>query len=126
MWDFPQNKEIQDLAEAIYKKGGYIASVCHGIAGLLNLTDHKGEPLIKGRQITGFTNLEEVLNRTRHLIPFKTETELIKKGASFKKTFPFRAYALVDGHVITGQNPQSASAVTKLLIQELRNQGEHY
>ena len=58
MWDFPQNQALAELAEKIYQQGGYVTSVCHGIAGLLNLREANGDYLIKGKKVTGFTTAE--------------------------------------------------------------------
>ena len=65
MWDFPENAEIQAIAHSIYKAGGYLTSVCHGIAGLLNLKDEQGHYLIAGKKITGFTTSEEIIHPKR-------------------------------------------------------------
>lgn len=59
--DFPDNPEIKGIAQAIYMHGGYLTSVCHGIAGLLNLKNQEGQYIISGKKITGFTTAEEVL-----------------------------------------------------------------
>ena len=73
------------VAEAIYYAGGFITSVCHGAAGLLNLKDEEGQYLIKDKVVTGFTNEEEELNGTTTAVPFLTETELNQRGARYKK-----------------------------------------
>lgn len=120
IWDFPNNEDIQRIAESIYENDGYITSVCHGAVGLLNLRDKNGEYLIKDRNITGFTNEEERLNFTYSKVPYSTENELKKRGANYMKKFPFKEFAITDGRFITGQNPQSPRLVAKLLINELK------
>lgn len=120
VWDFPNNKELQSIAEGIYQAGGFVTSVCHGVAGLLNLKDEVGNFLISGKKITGFTHVEEILSGKVKKVPFGTEKEAIKRGADFQKKLPFTSFALRDGQLITGQNPMSGRAVAKLLIQSLQ------
>ncbi len=120
LWDYPEDKELMKVAEAIYYAGGFITSVCHGTAGLLNLKDEEGQYLIKDKVVTGFTNEEEELNGTATAVPFLTETELNQRGARYKKAAAFKEYAIRDGRIITGQNPQSPQKVAELLVAELR------
>lgn len=120
LWDYPEDKALMKVAEEIYDAGGFITSVCHGAAGLLNLKDEVGEYLIKDKIVTGFTNEEEELNGTTAAVPFLTETELNQRGARYKKDSAFKAFAVRDGRIITGQNPQSPQKVAELLVAELR------
>ncbi|MDV2080639.1 type 1 glutamine amidotransferase domain-containing protein [Marinobacter xestospongiae] len=120
MWDFPDDERLQDLAEAIYAEGGVIAAVCHGVAGLVNLEDEQGQPLIQGRTITGFSNTEEFFSGVKSQVPFFLEDELVLKGARYDKSWmPFKSYVLADGRIITGQNPSSARAVAEQLVAQL-------
>lgn len=116
IWDFPNNKELQDIAYSIYEQGGFIASVCHGVAGLLNIRDKAGRYLIDGKKITGFTKWEEILSGKLKKVPFITETEIKQRGADFQKKLPFTSYALQDDRFVTGQNPMSGRAVATLLL----------
>lgn len=116
MWDFPENKDLQTIAETIYANGGYVTSVCHGVVGLLNLKNDSGQYLIADRRITGFTNVEETLNGTRAHMPYLTETELVNRRAIVVKKRPLADFAVQDGQFITGQNPFSPRSVAKLLI----------
>lgn len=120
VWDFPNHGELQSIAEGIYQAGGFVTSVCHGVAGLLNLKDAAGNYLIAGRKITGFTHLEEILSGKAKKVPFGTEKEAVKRGADFQKKLPFTSFAIRDGQLITGQNPMSGRAVAKLLIKSLQ------
>ena len=119
MWDFPENAEIQAIARSIYKAGGYLTSVCHGIAGLLNLKDEQGHYLIAGKKITGFTTSEEIIAGKKKVVPFLNRTLAAAQGANFQKKRFYKSHALQDGQFITGQNPFSVRAVAKLLIEEL-------
>ncbi|MCG8317018.1 MAG: type 1 glutamine amidotransferase domain-containing protein [Pseudomonadales bacterium] len=120
MWDFKDNPDLKRAAEAIYTQGGVLSAVCHGVAGLINLEDEAGKPLIEGRKITGFSNLEEFLSGLNDEVPFHLQDELENKGASYKQSlFPFFSYSLTDGRIITGQNPASAKAVAVSLVKSL-------
>ncbi|MGQ7462729.1 type 1 glutamine amidotransferase domain-containing protein [Streptococcus suis] len=116
IWDFPDNKELQEIANSIYEQGGYISSVCHGVAGLLNIRARDGRYLIEGKKITGFTKWEEILSGKLKKVPFITETEVKKRGADFQKKLPFTSFSLQDGRFVTGQNPMSGRAVAKRLL----------
>ncbi|WP_283679860.1 type 1 glutamine amidotransferase domain-containing protein [Lentilactobacillus sp. Marseille-Q4993] len=120
MWDFPDDKQLQSIALAIYQQNGYVTSVCHGIAGLLNIKDESDNYLIDGRTITGFTKAEEILAGKKSVVPFFNKAEAEKRGANFKQKRAYKDYAVQDGHFITGQNPFSARSVAKLLIKEVR------
>lgn len=122
MWDFPDSEGLARLGLQIYGNGGYLASVCHGIAGLLFLRDG-GRYLVEGRNITGFTTTEEYLSGHSADIPFWNEDVAKEHGAVFHKKRPFAEYALQDGRLITGQNPQSPRAVARLLLQNLNRKG---
>nr|WP_242590371.1 type 1 glutamine amidotransferase domain-containing protein [Enterococcus sp. MSG2901] len=119
MWDFPKDLTIQNLATAIYDNGGYLVSVCHGVAGLLNIKDKSGNYLIEGKNITGFTTAEEILAGKKTVVPFLNQVEVEKRGGHFKKKRFYHEYAIKDGRILTGQNPFSVRAVAKLLIDEL-------
>ena len=120
MWDFPDNPALQKLALSIYDQGGYISSVCHGIAGLLNIKDHQGNYLINGKTITGFTRSEEILAGKQSVVPFLNQQVAQAHGAKFSKKRFYKEYAEKDGRLLTGQNPFSVRAVAKLLLNELK------
>ncbi|WP_243715851.1 type 1 glutamine amidotransferase domain-containing protein [Macrococcus brunensis] len=122
MWDFKDNIELQQIAEHIYQNGGYVTGVCHGIVGLVNLLDTQtGKRLIKGKKVTGFSNLEERLNRTKKHVPFLAEDSLKEAGAKYKAKRPMKEYVRTDGQIITGQNPTSAKKVAKELVKALKS-----
>lgn len=127
MWDFRGNAGLRRVSESIYRQGGVVASVCHGAAGLIDLKAEDGKPLIYGRRITGFSNLEETLSGVRSQVPFLLQDELVAQGAAYQKGFvPFLSYVVTDGRLVTGQNPGSSSEVAKevlRVIQALRDGG---
>lgn len=119
LWDFPENQELAHIAEKIYEGGGFVTGVCHGVVGLLNIKDESGKNLIDGKNVTGFTNTEEVLSGKSKKVPFSTEDALKKRGAIYQKKRFFSSYAVSDNRVITGQNPWSPKAVAELLLKEM-------
>lgn len=120
MWDFADNQALGKIGQRIYQQGGVLAAVCHGVAGLLAVTDQTGQPIIAGRKLTGFSNQEEWLSGMRGEVPFLLEDRLKKQGAVYSKGWlPFTAYVVTDDRIITGQNSQSPKAVAKAVIQRL-------
>jgi putative intracellular protease/amidase len=121
IWDFPENEALQSISRKIYEKGGVVSSVCHGAVGLMNIHLSDGSLLVQGKEVTGFSNEEEKLAELDKFVPFLTETELVSRGALYKKTDqPWASFAIEDTRLITGQNPASGGAVADLLIAALR------
>lgn len=109
MYDFPENEELQRITREIWERGGVVSSVCHGYCGLLNTRLSDGSLLVADRKVTGFAWQEEVLARVDKLVPYNAEEEMKKRGAHYEKALlPFVSHAVVDGHLVTGQNPGSA------------------
>lgn len=122
MWDFKGNQDLKRIAEAIYRNGGIVSSVCHGAAGLLDLQDENGKPLIQGRRVTGFSNTEESLAGIKDQVPYMLQSELEGRGALYDKGFlPFSSFLMTDGRLVTGQNPGSSKEVAQALLTALRN-----
>lgn len=122
IWDFPDNKDLQAISREIYEKGGIVSSVCHGAVGLLNIKLSDGSSLIKGKNVTGFSNEEERLAELDKFVPYLTENELVARGATYKKADkPWASFAIEDQRVITGQNPASGGAVADLVIARLKS-----
>ncbi len=112
MWDFADDKDIQRLSRQIYEKnGGVVAAVCHGPAALVNVTLSNGQPLVKGKNVAAFSNDEEAAAGLTKVMPFLLETALIEKGANYSKAALWAKHVMVDGHLVTGQNPASAKGV---------------
>ncbi|MEU4314848.1 type 1 glutamine amidotransferase domain-containing protein [Nocardia sp. NPDC024068] len=120
MYDFPGSAGLQRITREIYERGGIVASVCHGYCGLLNTELSNSTHLVSGRRLTGFAWREEVLARVDKLVPYNAEAEIKKRGARYEKaTLPFVPYAVVDGNLVTGQNPTSAKKTAKAVAARL-------
>ncbi len=119
MWDFPENKQIADLAAAIYDNGGYVTAVCHGPAALVNIRLSDGSYLVDGKTLTSFTNAEEEAVGLTQVVPFLLQDVLEERGADFVASENWTDNVQVSDRLITGQNPQSASTLGKELVKYL-------
>ena len=119
MWDFPENRELAVIAAKIYENNGIVSAVCHGPAGFVNITLSNGQYLIEGKRINAFTNEEEKAVKLDKVVPFLLESKLIERGAKFEKAGLWQSYVVTDQRLVTGQNPQSAQAVGKAVLQLL-------
>ena len=121
IWDYPDNPQLQALSRHIYERGGVVSSVCHGAVGLLNIRLSDGELLIKGKKLTGFSNEEEKLAGLADVVPYLTESELMKRGAQYLKAgTPWAPFAIAGGRLITGQNPASGGPVADLVLAAIK------
>lgn len=114
MWDFPDDVRLQRLTRDIFERGGIVSSVCHGYCGLLNTKLSDGSLLVAGRRLTGYCWAEEVLAGVAKKVPYNAEKEMKRRGALYKKALlPFVSHVVVDGRLVTGQNPASAKATAE-------------
>lgn len=114
MWDFPDSVGLQQITRAIFERGGVVSAVCHGYCGLLNTQLSDGSHLVAGRKVTGFSWTEEVLAGVAKEMPYNAEEEIKKRGALYEKALlPFIPNAVIDGSLVTGQNPASAKLTAK-------------
>jgi putative intracellular protease/amidase len=116
MWDIAKNDMVTQLLEAFNNENKPIALVCHGVAGILSAKNNSGDFLIKGKQVTGFSNSEEESAGLTHTVPFLLETELVARGALYSKGPNHVSYMVADGNIITGQNPASSEEAAKKII----------
>ncbi|MEQ8304848.1 MAG: type 1 glutamine amidotransferase domain-containing protein [Cyclobacteriaceae bacterium] len=121
MFDFPENEYIQSLVRAYYESGKVVGAVCHGPAALVNVTLSNGSPLLANRQVSGFTNEEELLliADAAEIFPFLLQDKLTEKGAQFNEGAMYLNKVSKDGNLVTGQNPWSTWAVAESIIEQL-------
>lgn len=120
MYDFPDSEGLQRITREIFERGGVVSSVCHGYCGLLNTRLSDGSLLIAGRRMTGFSWREEELARVDRLVPYNAEQAAKQRGAHYEKApIPFISHTVVDGRLVTGQNPGSAKATAKDVVAAL-------
>ena len=119
LWDLATDKTSIELIESFYNNQKPIAFVCHAPAALIHVKAVNGEPLVKGKHLTGFSNTEEEAVKLSKVVPFLLEDELTKQGAHYSKEADWASYTKQDGLLITGQNPASSEAVAKLILKTL-------
>jgi len=115
MWDLAEDPVSVALLESFYNSGKPIALVCHS-PGVLRHVTYKGEPLVKGKHVTGFTNGEEEEMKLTKVVPFLVEDELLRLGAIFEKKANWQPFSVTDGRLITGQNPASSTSAAQALL----------
>ena len=127
MYDFPDDTTLQTIVKNQYESGKIVAAICHGVGGLLNVRLSDGEYLIKGKTITGFNWFEERLANRKKVVPFNLEAALKQRGVDYKKArIPMTSKVLVDGNLITGQNPFSSKEMATVVMQQLEKQTIHH
>ena len=119
-WDFAGNGVLKELLEDFTRQHKLIGAVSHGVAGLLGLRNSLGEPLVKGRRITAFSNSEEQLSGLATVMPFSLQSTLTGLGAIYSRGPDFEKYCVKDGNMITGQNAASAKEVARQLLAGFR------
>ena len=119
LWDLANDKISIALIEGFYNTQKPIAFVCHAPAALINVKAENGQPFVKGKKVTGFSDTEEEAVGLTKVVPFLLEDELKKLGAYYSKGANWSSYTEQDGLLITGQNPASSEAVAKLLLEAL-------
>jgi putative intracellular protease/amidase len=124
MWDLAESPESIALLEAFYNSGKPIALVCHS-PGVLRHVTYQGAPLVKGKHVTGFTNGEEEEMKLTKVVPFLVEDELLRLGATFEKLANWQPFFVVDGRLITGQNPASSTTTAQALMKFLGEKAAH-
>ena len=115
LWDLAESPVSIALIESFYNSGKPAAFVCHA-PGVLRRVTYKGAPIVKGKRVTGFTNDEEEAVRLTNVVPFLVEDELKRLGAKFEKVPNWQPFSIVDGHLVTGQNPASSTGAAQALL----------
>jgi putative intracellular protease/amidase len=116
LWDLTKEPDSIKLIQEFWAAKKPVAAVCHAPSVLLNVKDENGEPLVKGKKVTGFTNTEEEAVQLTKVVPFLLEDELKNKGGQYSKKEDWASYVVKDGLLITGQNPASSEEAAKELL----------
>ena len=120
LWDLANDTHSIALIEDFYKHDKPVAFVCHAPAALVKVKAPNGEPLVKGKEVTGFSNTEEEAVQLTAVVPFLLEDELVKLGGTYSKGADWGSYVKQDGLLITGQNPSSSEEAAQLLLKTLK------
>lgn len=119
MWDLPVDAGVTRAVERSFAAGKLIASVCHGAAGLVTAKRPDGQSIVKGLRVNSFTDAEEVAVGLEKVVPFMLETRLRALGGHFEGAANWQPFAIRDGQLVTGQNPQSSHLVAQQLLAAL-------
>lgn len=116
LWDLAESRQSIDLIESFERANKPIGFVCHAPGVLRHVKTADGQPLVKGRRVTGFTNGEEEDVQLTNVVPFLIEDEFKRQGALYEKIENWAPFVLVDGKLVTGQNPASSEEAAKALL----------
>lgn len=119
LWDLAESKASIALIEQLLAAGKPVAAVCHAPGVLRHPKNAEGEPVVRGKQVTGFTNTEEKASGLTDVVPFLVEDMLKKNGGQYSKAGDWQPHVLVDGLLITGQNPASSAPAAQALLKKL-------
>ncbi|WP_426237238.1 type 1 glutamine amidotransferase domain-containing protein [Pseudomonas sp. TWP3-2] len=119
LWDLAEDRHSIALIEAFHTGGKPVAAVCHAPGVLRHVKAADGQPLVKGKRVTGFTNTEEEAVQLTDVVPFLVEDELKAKGGVYSKAEDWASYTVEDGLLLTGQNPASSEATARALLAKL-------
>ena len=124
LFDFSDNLDIQRLIRDVYESGGIVSAVCNGPSALINSKYHDGTSFIKGKKVTCYSNAERENwfkeSGDTKPVPFFCEDELKKAGAIFLDGGIRQEHVVVDGRLVTGQNPASARKVAETVVNLLK------
>lgn len=116
LWDLAEDPDSIKLIESFAAHDKPIGAVCHAPGVFKHPKDANGDPLVKGKRVTGFTNGEEEGVGLTNVVPFLVEDMLREQGAHYEKGDDWGSYAVTDGKLVTGQNPASSEAAAKALL----------
>jgi putative intracellular protease/amidase len=119
LFDLASDRVSIELISDFARSGKPVVSLCHGPAALVGVTLADGNPLVKGKKITAFSDDEEKAADANVVVPFSVQQKLIELGGQYSKGNNFEEYAVEDGALILGQNPASSGKVAQLLIRQL-------
>jgi putative intracellular protease/amidase len=120
LWDLVDNQNSISLIQDMLASEKPVATVCHATAALLKVKDSKGDSIVKGKAVSGFSNSEEEAVQLTDIVPFLLEDELVKLGGDYQKVADWHPFAVQDGLLITGQNPASSELAARKLIAQLQ------
>ncbi|MFC0170721.1 type 1 glutamine amidotransferase domain-containing protein [Pseudoduganella danionis] len=119
LWDLAEDRHSIQLIEDMLAAGKPVGAVCHAPGVLRHVKAADGTPLVRGKQVTGFTNSEEAAVGLTDIVPFLVEDMLTQHGANYSKSADWQSYVVTDGLLVTGQNPASSEAAAAALLKLL-------
>jgi putative intracellular protease/amidase len=119
LWDLAEDRDSITMIESMHAAGKPISAVCHGPGAFRHTKRHDGRPLVEGKRVTGFANSEEEAVQLTNVVPFLVEDMLKQCGGNYSKGDDWSSYVLVDGNLVTGQNPESSVAAAQEFLKML-------
>jgi putative intracellular protease/amidase len=113
MYDLANDARSHQICREAYELGKPVAALCHGPAAIANVKLSNGSFMVHGKRVTGFANSEEDAVQLSAFMPFLLEDVLKQNGGVYEKAENWQEYVVVDGNLLTGQNPASASLLAK-------------
>lgn len=124
MWDFANNEDLHQLTRKMYEDNKVISAVCHGVAALQNVKLSNGNYLIEGKKGTGFPYFDELIAGVKSYVPYNLQKVLKERGMVYSKAFfPLAGHTVVDGKLVTGQNPNSATETAQKVLEIVKTMG---
>lgn len=120
LWDLAQDARSIALIETTLAAGKPLAAVCHAPGVLRDAKARDGAPLVRGKNVTGFTNSEEAAAGLTKVVPFLVEDMLMAHGGLYTKQADWQPHVVTDGLLITGQNPASSEPAARAVLQALQ------
>lgn len=120
MFDLPGNARVQRAIVEMYERGEVVAAVCHGPAAFVDVKLTDGKPLVEGKTLAAFTDNEEKAVQLDTFMPFLLESKLKEQGATVETAENFQPKVVVDGKLITGQNPASSEGVARAVLEAVK------
>ncbi|WP_454738940.1 type 1 glutamine amidotransferase domain-containing protein [Cupriavidus necator] len=120
LWDLAEDKRSVALIEQFDRAGKPVAAVCHAPGVLRHVKGADGQPLVKGKEVTGFTNSEEAAVELTDVVPFLVEDMLKANGGQFTRGDDWASHVAVAGRLVTGQNPASSEEAAEALMKLLK------
>ena len=121
LWDLAEDADSIKLIESMSAAGKTVSAVCHAPGIFRHAKAADGSLLVKGKKVTGFTNTEEAAVHLTDIVPFLVEDMLVKNGGLYSKGADWQSYVVVDGKLITGQNPASSAAAALAVLDQLQS-----
>ncbi|KAJ3388800.1 hypothetical protein HDU80_011634 [Chytriomyces hyalinus] len=119
MYDLAVDAFSLGFAARMYEQNKIVAALCHGPAGIADVKLSDGSFLVSGKNVTGFANTEEDAVQLSAFMPFLLEDKLKQNGGVYTKKGDWASYVVVDGRLVTGQNPASGHELAKKLHEML-------
>ncbi|MEO8001060.1 MAG: type 1 glutamine amidotransferase domain-containing protein [Arenimonas sp.] len=119
LWDLAEDANSIALIEKTLAADKYVVAVCHAPGVLRHAKSPDGSSVVKGKKVTGFTNTEEAAVGLSKVVPFLVEDMLVDNGGHYSKAGDWKPYVVVDGLLITGQNPASSEPAAQALLKKL-------